>query len=947
MAEKDTRRLRFASLAAAMCLAGALAPHAAASPVPDGPAAPLVASEGEPNDTPASANVLGFSGPLAIVRGAIGSAGDFDYYVFRAPAGYKVWVLVDTGGVQAASGTGRDSLLTLLGSDGTTTIEFDNDNGTGTGGDASVETFTSSAIAGRTLTAAGAYYLQVRAFSTTVIDPYRLYVLLTPGTYPAETEPNDTPGLAEPLLLSSNSFGAQTAVATQFDLDYFAVKARAGDVLFVGTDADPERDGPTALSASVIAPDGTTFLSGNGTVLGGDAVSLAYVIPSSGTYYVRVSSPGFGSNQTYDIAVALSGAVQGSVTAIRSAIGSDSPDHPSFHGSLSDRPFRDLGGSICGLPGPCSPPVAGGPFLYDAYPFFNGTDNVACISVDLDAMTCAASGGLFAVAYLNSFDPENLCSGYAGDLGFLPDPRGLFSFEVPPHTAFVIVVSEAAPATLCPAYTLRVSGLCDGVGLVVDEDAGMGTASNLNGVLEAGETVRVEPTWIHRDFYEAFEAMTPPQLPIDWGATLLQGEPGDATWKTVSTSAHSPPNSAFVPAPGHVTDNRLRTPLFIAAATSTLVVRHAFDFEDSHDGGVIEISINGGAFVDIIAAGGTFFFGQEYNRTIMAATGSPLAGRDAFSGSSNGYVSSLITLPPSAIGEQVWIGFRAASDSAGASAGWNVDSILMKIDGSQLFGGAALTGPAGPVYETPGPAAYYGNPALPSDISACNEFPTGCYRVSVSGNRPATHWDAVLREQLTTGQYRRWPVHVGGSFGDVPAGNLFYRFVETILHNGVTAGGACGGYCPNASVLRKQMAVFVLKARAGAAYIPAPANGDFVDVPPTDPFAPWIEDLHHRGVVAGCGPGPAYCPDAPVLRQQMPVFLLKTLLGASYSPPACSALFGDVPCLNPFAPWIEEVYRRGIAAGCSLGLYCPTNATTRGQMSPFLVKTFGLVLYGP
>jgi len=33
--------------------------------------------------------------------------------------------------------------------------------------------------------------------------------------------------------------------------------------------------------------------------------------------------------------------------------------------------------------------------------------------------------------------------------------------------------------------------------------------------------------------------------------------------------------------------------------------------------------------------------------------------------------------------------------------------------------------------------------------------------------------------------------------------------------------------------------------------------------------------------------------------------------------------------------------------GCGGGNYCPANPTTRGQMAPFLVKTFGLLLYGP
>jgi hypothetical protein len=79
----------------------------------------------------------------------------------------------------------------------------------------------------------------------------------------------------------------------------------------------------------------------------------------------------------------------------------------------------------------------------------------------------------------------------------------------------------------------------------------------------------------------------------------------------------------------------------------------------------------------------------------------------------------------------------------------------------------------------------------------------------------------------------------------------------------------------------------------------------------------------------------------------MAVFLLKGLKGSGYAPPACQGVFEDVPCSSPFAPWIEDLYTRQIAAGCGGGNFCPTNATTRGQMAPFLVKTFGLLLYGP
>ena len=141
---------------------------------------------------------------------------------------------------------------------------------------------------------------------------------------------------------------------------------------------------------------------------------------------------------------------------------------------------------------------------------------------------------------------------------------------------------------------------------------------------------------------------------------------------------------------------------------------------------------------------------------------------------------------------------------------------------------------------------------------------------------------------------KTWTLHIGGSFDDVPASDQFYTFIENIFHHGVTGGCSQTSYCPTGSALRKQMAVFVLKSREGLGYQPPPATGIFQDVPASDPFAPWIEELYNRGVVAGCGAGPTYCPDNPVLRQQMAVFLLKTFLGNTYVPPACTGVFADV-----------------------------------------------------
>lgn len=59
---------------------------------------------------------------------------------------------------------------------------------------------------------------------------------------------------------------------------------------------------------------------------------------------------------------------------------------------------------------------------------------------------------------------------------------------------------------------------------------------------------------------------------------------------------------------------------------------------------------------------------------------------------------------------------------------------------------------------------------------------------------------------------------------------------------------------------------------------PAPAQATFNDVPTTHPFFQYIEALNVSGITAGCQAAPPlYCPDSPVTRGQMAVFLAKAL----------------------------------------------------------------------
>ena len=57
---------------------------------------------------------------------------------------------------------------------------------------------------------------------------------------------------------------------------------------------------------------------------------------------------------------------------------------------------------------------------------------------------------------------------------------------------------------------------------------------------------------------------------------------------------------------------------------------------------------------------------------------------------------------------------------------------------------------------------------------------------------------------------------------------------------------------------------------------PSPGSATFGDVPVSDGAFQFIEALVASGVTAGCGGG-NYCPDAPLTRRQMAVFLSKAL----------------------------------------------------------------------
>jgi hypothetical protein len=100
------------------------------------------------------------------------------------------------------------------------------------------------------------------------------------------------------------------------------------------------------------------------------------------------------------------------------------------------------------------------------------------------------------------------------------------------------------------------------------------------------------------------------------------------------------------------------------------------------DGMILEISINGGPYADIIAAGGSFLDGG-YTHTIGNCCNSPIAGRMAWSGFSAGgpnpptYFTSTVNLPPAASGQNIQLKWSVVADSYPTTGQVRIDSIVL------------------------------------------------------------------------------------------------------------------------------------------------------------------------------------------------------------------------------------------------------------------------------
>jgi hypothetical protein len=338
------------------------------------------------------------------------------------------------------------------------------------------------------------------------------------------------------------------------------------------------------------------------------------------------------------------------------------PDHSGTLAS-TDPTITDPGGrmtrngvaSTCAAAKPFPGKFGGAGFHYHTHTIKNASASPACVTVNFDPQACdAATNPLNVGAYSNSFNPADISQNYLADLGSSPfsgDPLA-FSFTVPAGGKVVLVVSEVTANSGCPGYQF--------------------TANNPN----TGLT-----------FSQTFDGVAAPALPAGWSAANAAG-PGplwttSATAGTFPPAADSSPNAAFVDDPAVISDKILTSQsLGIRTPSAQLTFRQNRNLENGFDGGVLEISISGGAFQDLLAAGGSFET-RGYNGTISASFGNPLASRKAWTGNSSGWVFTTVNLPAAAAGHSVVLRWRMGSDVSVSSQGWRIDNVQLR-DGGRL-----------------------------------------------------------------------------------------------------------------------------------------------------------------------------------------------------------------------------------------------------------------------
>ncbi|MET0565115.1 MAG: S-layer homology domain-containing protein [Acidimicrobiia bacterium] len=168
------------------------------------------------------------------------------------------------------------------------------------------------------------------------------------------------------------------------------------------------------------------------------------------------------------------------------------------------------------------------------------------------------------------------------------------------------------------------------------------------------------------------------------------------------------------------------------------------------------------------------------------------------------------------------------------------------------------------------------------------------------------------------------------------AGSVFEGAIDELAARGITRGcnpPANTRYCPDDPVTRGQMAIFIVRGFD----LPATSTDFFFD-DNGKVYEDAVNRLAAAGLTQGCGTG-RYCGDETISRGEMAAFLSR----ARNLPDSSTDHFVD-DNTSIFEPGINKVADAGITFGCNPPAntnFCPNDNVTRGQMAAFIIRALG------
>ncbi|MDP0491915.1 MAG: matrixin family metalloprotease [Verrucomicrobiota bacterium JB023] len=212
----------------------------------------------------------------------------------------------------------------------------------------------------------------------------------------------------------------------------------------------------------------------------------------------------------------------------------------------------------------------------------------------------------------------------------------------------------------------------------------LGTAINANPVSFSLEVQLGEP---FNNLREGFEDSV--DLPAGWLSTVEEDGLG---WLMVDTEGDGVIDAIRAEDSDVSGSSVLTSPVFVARTSeSQLVFTHNYDVERGRDGGVLELSIDGGDWADWRTSGGTFDE-NGYNSAVRGVE-NPIGTRAGWTGDSGGSVTTVATLPEAAIGKSCQLRWVLGNDLRNANEGWTIEEINFTGEGCDETGPVVTLSP--------------------------------------------------------------------------------------------------------------------------------------------------------------------------------------------------------------------------------------------------------------